>query len=160
MSHFPFQRLQGDLANLISNSPPGTRLPSEPDLAQQLGVSRATLREAMRAFETQGLIRRRQGSGTYVNQPPKVIDSGLEVLESIESLAQHDGIQVDFGRLEIERRPANAEERLALSSGEGEEVVSICRVITIDGRAVAYLIDTLPVNVISPEDLQTGFHGS
>lgn len=154
------QRLNAQLWRIIHDTKPGERLPSEPYLAEQLGVSRATLREAMRAFETQGLIRRRQGSGTYVNQPPKVIDSGLEVLESIESLVQRDGIQVDFGRLEIERRPANSDERQALDSGEGEEVVSICRVITIDGRAVAYLIDTLPVNVINPEELQTGFHGS
>ena len=35
----------------------------------------------MRTFETQGLIRRRQGSGTYVVHPAQVMESGLEVLE-------------------------------------------------------------------------------
>ena len=66
MANFPFQRLQADLAKLIADTPAGSRLMSEPDLAKQMGVSRATLHEAMRTFETQGLIRRRQGSGTYV----------------------------------------------------------------------------------------------
>ena len=66
MANFPFQRLQVDLAALIERTPAGSRLISEPDLAKQLGVSRATLREAMRTFETQGLIRRRQGAGTFV----------------------------------------------------------------------------------------------
>ena len=88
MSNFPFQRLQNDLAALIARTPAGQRLPSEPDLAKQLGVSRATLREAMRAFETQGLIRRRQGSGTFVVGKVQALDSGLEVLESLETMAK------------------------------------------------------------------------
>src|SRR5512134_1335246 len=125
MANFPFQRLQSDLAALIERTPAGSRLISEPELAEQLGVSRATLREAMRAFETQGLIRRRQGSGTYVNQAPRVIESGLEVLESIETIAQRDDIRVNFGRLEVEQRLPTAEERQALGTGEGSEVTSI-----------------------------------
>ena len=62
----PYEKLRISLADLISKTPPGERLPTEPVLAQHLGVSRATLREAMRSFESQGLIRRRQGIGTFV----------------------------------------------------------------------------------------------
>ena len=58
MHNFPFQRLQADLAKLIARTAPGERLLNEPELAKQMGVSRATLREAMRTFETQGIIRR------------------------------------------------------------------------------------------------------
>ena len=50
--------------------PAGTRLPSEPELAAELQVSRATLREALRAMELEGLLRRRQGSGTFVADGP------------------------------------------------------------------------------------------
>jgi GntR family transcriptional regulator len=69
----PYEKLQIGLANLIAQTTPGDRLPTEPLLAQKLGVSRATLREAMRSFESQGLIRRRQGIGTFVVGRPQVI---------------------------------------------------------------------------------------
>ena len=68
--------MQIELAELIAATPAGERLPSEPELARQLGVSRATLREAMRTFEAQGLIRRRQGVGTFVVGQSPVIESG------------------------------------------------------------------------------------
>ena len=103
----PFQRLQSQLSSLITNATAGERLPSEPELARQLGVSRATLREAMRTFEGQGLIRRRQGVGTFIVGRPQVIESGLEVLESIESLARKIELDVSMGALDIEKVPAD-----------------------------------------------------
>jgi len=89
-----YQRLQNDLSQLIQNTPKNSKLPSEPKLAELLGVSRATLREAMRTFESQGLLRRRQGLGTFVVGPTQVIESGLEVLESIETQADKIGLEV------------------------------------------------------------------
>src|SRR5271154_1911920 len=49
---------------------PGQRLPSERDLAKQLGVNRAVVREAMIALELAGLVEVRTGSGAYVREPP------------------------------------------------------------------------------------------
>lgn len=46
--------------------PPGSRLPGERDLAEQLGVSRVTIREAQIALEAIGLLDIRVGSGVYV----------------------------------------------------------------------------------------------
>jgi GntR family transcriptional regulator len=109
MANFPFQRLQADLAALIASTPPGQRLISEPDLAKQLGVSRATLREAMRTFETQGLIRRRQGSGTYVVGNIPVIEAGLEVLESLDTMARRMNLEIKVSDLHVERVDADGE---------------------------------------------------
>ena len=103
MANFPFQRLQVDLAALIERTPAGSRLISEPDLAKQLGVSRATLREAMRTFETQGLIRRRQGAGTFVVGKVPVIDAGLEVLESLDTMARRLNLAVTVSDLNVEQ---------------------------------------------------------
>lgn len=154
------QRLHEDLGRIIAAAKPGERLLSEPELARQLQVSRATLREAMRTFETQGLIHRRQGSGTFVSHPSQVIDSGLEVLESIDVLARRIGLPVSMGELHIDRRPASESEAKALGLTMRDQVISLSRVIHAEGRPVAYLIDILSVDLITQEELTTGFTGS
>ena len=154
------QRLHEELGRVIADAQPGERLPSEPELARRMQVSRATLREAMRTFETQGLIHRRQGSGTFVSHPSQVIDSGLEVLESIEVLARGLGLQVSMGELIIDRRPAKEGEATDLGLTLNDHVVSLSRVIHAEGRPVAYLIDVLPEDLLSSGELATGFTGS
>jgi len=154
------QRLHDSLGQVIQAAKPGERLPSEPELARQLGVSRATLREAMRTYETQGMIRRRQGSGTYVNHPSHVIESGLEVLESIETLAERIGLLVTMGELKVKRHPANEDEARVLGLMPGLEVITISRVILAEGRAVAYLVDILPGESLREDELLVGFTGS
>lgn len=160
MANFPFQRLQADLAALISHAPPGQRLPSEPELARQLGVSRATLREAMRSFETQGLIRRRQGSGTFVVGKMQALDSGLEVLESLETMAKRLGLEVSVSDLSIE--PIIADEEIAkmLDVPAGDSITRVSRVVRADKRPVAYLVDNLPESILRAKDLPADFHGS
>ena len=160
MSNFPFQRLQADLAKLIAKTPDGQRLISEPELAKQLGVSRATLREAMRTFETQGVIRRRQGSGTYVVGIVPVIDAGLERLESIETLAKRMNLEITVSDLNIEQVDADADSAKGLSVAEGTRLTRIRRVIRADRRPAAYLVDTLPESILKPSDLPADFHGS
>ncbi|MCS6992324.1 MAG: GntR family transcriptional regulator [Anaerolineales bacterium] len=160
MPHFPFQRLQADLSALIARLPAGTRLPSEPDLAADLGVSRATLREAMRTFEAQGLIRRRQGAGTYVVGKPPVIESGLEVLESMLTLARRTGLNVGPGPVTIEKMSADLEIARILEVAEGDPLVRVSRTMRAENRPVAYLVDTLPADVLHPEELGNRFSGS
>ncbi len=160
MSHFPFQRLQADLAALIAKSPPGSRLPSEPDLAADLGVSRATLREAMRTFEAQGLIRRRQGAGTFVVGKPPVIEAGLEALESMLTLAQRTGLKVGPGPVNVERISADEESASALEVFPASRLIRVSRTMRADLRPVAYLVDTLPEEVLRPEELREKFSGS
>ena len=46
---------------------PGDFIPSEPQIAEQLGVSRTVVREAVRSLESLGVIRSRRGAGRYVN---------------------------------------------------------------------------------------------
>jgi GntR family transcriptional regulator len=154
------QRLHEDLGKIIAETPPGERLLTEPELAKQLNVSRATLREAMRTFETQGLIYRHQGSGTFVIHPSQVINTGLEVLESIETLSNRIGLEVSMGELSIEHRRADAEIASALSLQTDDEILHVSRVIHAEGRPVAYLIDILPEGLLPAGELEAGFTGS
>jgi GntR family transcriptional regulator len=159
-ANHPFQRLQTELAQLISSAEAGSRLPAEPDLAKKLGVSRATLREAMRTFEGQGLVRRRQGVGTFVVGQAKIIETGLEVLESIETLANKIGLTASMGEIKITEIVSNAEESEAFQIQEGTPLIKVARVILADDRPVAYLTDILPTNVIPESDLLSSFTGS
>jgi GntR family transcriptional regulator len=154
------QRLHEALGKIIADTQPGERLLTEPELAKQLNVSRATLREAMRTFETQGLIYRHQGSGTFVIHPSQVIDTGLEMLESIETLSKRIGLEVSMGDHKIDHRIANEEHAKALSLGINDQVLYVSRVIQAEGRPVAYLIDVLPDDVLSRDELDHGFSGS
>ncbi|MDQ0455734.1 FadR/GntR family transcriptional regulator [Rhizobium paknamense] len=63
-----YQQIADQVRQLIQNGqyPPGSRLPAERDLAQMLGVSRPSLREALIALEIEGSIEIRIGSGIYV----------------------------------------------------------------------------------------------
>lgn len=160
MANFPFQRLTAELSGLIARTPAGQRLPSEPELAKQLGVSRATLREAMRAFETQGMIRRRQGAGTFVVGRVPVMDSGLEMLESLETMAHRMNLSITVSDLHVEKIFADQELANALKVPLATRLTRIRRVMQADGRPVAYLVDSLPEMVLRAEDLPDSFGGS
>lgn len=151
------QRLHHDLRELITSSEAGERLPSEPKLAERFGVSRATLREAMRTFETQGLIQRQQGVGTFVTHPSGVMEAGLEVLESIETLAERIGLPVQMGDYDLTRRASDEREKSLL---KGDEVLEVTRVIEAEGRPVAYLQDVLAAGQLRQRELQIEFTGS
>ena len=58
---------------------PGDKLPNEVELSQQLGVSRATLREAIRELAARGVLEVRRGRGTFVSEEVADIE-GLRLL--------------------------------------------------------------------------------
>lgn len=156
----PFHRLQSSLSKIIDLTPPGEKLPAEPQLAKTLGVSRATLREAMRDFESQGLILRRQGIGTFVVGHPQVIESGLEVLESIETLAHKIGLNVSMGDLQVDHIISDHELAPIFDLEIGAPLLCVRRTILAESRPVASLTDILPENILNLSDLEPGFTGS
>jgi GntR family transcriptional repressor for pyruvate dehydrogenase complex len=80
------------LIRLISGDdyPPGSRLPSEMKMANQFGVSRTVIREAVSRLKSDGLVESRQGSGVFVREenmdaPFRI---AANIVESIQSVLQ------------------------------------------------------------------------
>lgn len=71
--------LEGDLA-------PGEKLPAERELAQHLGVSRVSIREALRELENRGLIDRKPGRGTIVLRPGERAAIADDLLDTVAAL--------------------------------------------------------------------------
>ena len=68
--------------------PVGSRLPTELELCDQHGISRHTVREALRRLKELGLVSRRQGSGTIVeSQAPTA--TYVQSIQSLEDIVQH-----------------------------------------------------------------------
>ena len=127
--------------------PAGTRLPSEPELAAELQVSRATLREALRAMELEGLLRRRQGSGTFVAEHPRMansLDVNFGVTDAIRAAGMTAGIA--DGRHWVE--PASPGEAALLELEPGQDVLVIERVRTAEGKPVVLSRDLFPSRLV------------
>ena len=101
----------------------------------------------MRTFETQGLIRRRQGSGTYVVGKFEAIDAGLEVLESIDTMARRMNLEVSVSDLHIEQMEADKIVADGLCVEEGTPFIGVKRVMRAESRPVAYLVERLDPNL-------------
>ncbi|WP_430293256.1 FadR/GntR family transcriptional regulator [Pseudomonas sp. B1-22] len=86
--------------------PLGQRLPPEPELAETLGISRNTVREAVRVLTFSGVLEVRQGDGTYVRACANPLDTMLVLARSsVEQALEARGIiEVEASRLAAERR--------------------------------------------------------
>ncbi len=140
-----------DIANRIVLQRPGSQLPPEPELAAELGVSRATLREALRSLEEEGLVRRTRGAGTFVADRPRMannLDANFGVSDAIRFSGMQPG--TEHSALRIEAASADEAERLDLQPGE--DVVVIDRVRTADGRPVVLSRDVLPKRLVRGDE--------
>ncbi len=122
---------------------PSDRLPSEPDLAASMGVSRATLRDALRSLEEDGFVTRLQGSGTFVTHRRRMknnLDANFGVTDLIRSMGMRPGTD---GARTFEAR-ATAEEAELLAIPRGSPVRCLERVRTADGQPVVFSVDVIP----------------
>ncbi len=90
---------------------PGGKLPPERDLASALAVSRPTLRQALRALQIMGVIRSRQGSGSYLAESAAdILREPLEFVLAIKGIAETDlfetrsTLEVELAGLAAKRR--------------------------------------------------------
>lgn len=144
------------------------RLPSERQLAQELGVARNTVREALDHLESRGMIRRRPGSGSFVTYDPNIdgqtlspvaADTGplqLQVMRGIiepemvrlavvnMSPRQIEALSVVLSKMERVQTDATAFVRLEeefhrlLAVGTGNPLLIACYNLVLDARRQSF----------------------
>ena len=127
---------------------PGTIIPNEGDLARELGVSPGTVRKALELMEAEFLVTRRQGRGTFVNDP---WSNGSAVRFSRLRVGNGEQISDPSGPAQVTEGEANDIECVRLRLREQDPVYRIRRVHIHDDRP--FMVETVSV----PAALFPGF---
>jgi DNA-binding GntR family transcriptional regulator len=141
-----FQAAQAlEAAILDGRLPPGTRFDNELHLAEQLGLSRPTMRRALQYLVDKGVLVRRRGIGTHVVQPKVRRPLGLSSLyDDLQASGQPPTTKV----LSLAAEPASLVVADALKVPVGAPVTVVIRLRSAGGRPIArmtnYLPDTVP----------------
>lgn len=116
-------------------------LPAERDLAQQLGVSRITIRRAVQELAGEGLLSQRQGAGTFVT--PRV-EQPLSQLTGYTEEMTARGMRPSVHWLKRTVATASPDEALALNLSPGSKVSRLYRLRLADDRPMCLEHATLP----------------
>jgi len=119
----------------------GAKLPSEFVLAERLGVSRSTIREAMKLLEQDGVVEVRRGTGSFVSVEAQLEpERPITQFESITSMMRALGLETTTVVLEVKLRRATASERVALGLRAGTNVVETRRLREHEGVTCIYSV--------------------
>lgn len=127
---------------------PGDRLPSEAKLSESFGVSRATLREALRVLEKEGKVNRQQGIGTFITEKLALFKSGIEELNSITQTIEAMGLKAGTVDLELKMNQQVEDLNKEFELNKNDKMVILHRTRTADDEPVAYCEDYLPQRLV------------
>lgn len=139
-------------AQIVSGAfAPGEQLPSEQALSDEAGVSRPTVRAALRILSESGLVRVRPGAGTFVTVRGPGVVAGLQELRSMTAIIseQRPGLEVRY-RLR-QRRMATGEEAAHFDRDPPFQIIAIERSFVAENEAIAFEWALLNADVL-PSD--------
>lgn len=146
-------RVVGDIEELILSGKykPYDKLPSENDLAETYGVSRPTVRVALKELQARQYIFTRQGAGSFVKEVPK-ITAGLENLESISDSIRATGRNPGMNYASQTIRPLLPEEAELLNLSPEVSILELRRTFLSDNQVIAYSYDMIPIDIFPEPD--------
>jgi GntR family transcriptional regulator len=124
------------------------RIPPEATLAEELGVSRTTIRDALGKLEHEGAIYRKQGAGTFVNEAGLQIKSRLEEIWSYEQVLRDHGYTPSVDVLSAEVLPVNEDTAAALGLGEDDDVLVVEKLFLEDSTPVVLARNRIPTALL------------
>ncbi len=127
---------------------PGERMPSESALSVEFGVSRATIRTVLAKLAVEGLILRKQGNGTFVNERIEEINTHLGGLWEFAQLIERSGFEVSIEPRAIEIVSATKEEARVLAINQGDELLFLKRLFFADEQPVILAKNLIPISFL------------
>jgi GntR family transcriptional regulator len=139
---------------------PGSRMPSESELSEELGVSRATVRTALAKLAVKGLILRKQGDGTYVNARVEKISAHLGNVWDFICLIESNGFSPSIQFISKEIRLAAAREAEILFITPGTQVLSLRRLFFADDIPAILTHNIFPLSLlrVPVDEVDGGLH--
>jgi GntR family transcriptional regulator len=134
---------------IVNDEFDGGRIPPETELASTLGVSRTTVRDALSRLEHEGTIYRRQGAGTFVNEPGLQIRSRLEEIWSYEQVLEDHGYVPSVRVLSSRVGPADDVTRAALKLEHDATMLVIEKAFREDENPVMLTVNRIPTEIVS-----------
>ncbi|MBZ9937738.1 GntR family transcriptional regulator [Mesorhizobium sp. BR1-1-16] len=128
---------------------PNDALPAERDLAAHLGVSRVTVRKALRGLVDEGVLRQRHGSGTFVSRGADRIEQPLTRLTSFTEDIRATGRVPGTRWLDRSTGLPSGEEAAILGLSPTTRVSRLVRLRLVDGDPIAIEAAVVPANAIS-----------
>ena len=122
----------------------GQLIPKEIDLAEQLNVSRPTVRHAIRNLVQGGYLERRKKRGTIVTQT-KIKQQFTHVIESYNTEIQNNGLVAKTQVLNFSTEKASDEVAEALTIKPNTEVYKLVRLRSADNKPVVFVVTYLPI---------------
>lgn len=125
--------------------PAGSQLPSEPELARAMNISRSTLRAALSYLENEGTIIRRRGIGTFVADHRSLYNN-LNINWGVTHIIKATGAVPGTSEMNFDIQPASGRLEESLKVLPGTPIIVVERVRTADEKPVSISVDHLPVS--------------
>lgn len=122
----------------------GAAVPSETQLATQFGVSRATIREALKALETEGVLLRAKGMVTIVNSAALDMRARIDLQVDFAEILKDAGYAATVVVLEAGQGSLGSEEAAALGLPQGTPAFRTVKRWDANGEPAMVAVDWLP----------------